>query len=93
MKCVVCNVVAPFESSGGWIQLVMRRDLQRALAGMGGASGIAPARVHSEAADMYRQAALLSANALVETYEKTAKDDQSTPYDHSETLLRSYVIN
>ncbi len=61
MKMADNAVRAPFESSGGWIQLVMRRDLQRALAGMGGTGGLASARVHAEAADMYRQAALLSA--------------------------------
>jgi hypothetical protein len=83
-------VRAPFESSGGWIQLVMRRDLQRALAGMGATPGIASARVHSEAADMYRQAALLAANALVETYEKTAKD--TDPAEIAHLLAVSHVI-
>ncbi len=90
MKMADNAVRAPFESSGGWIQLVMRRDLQRALAGMGGTGGLASARVHAEAADMYRQAALLSANALIETYEKTAKDTDPAEVVHLLTL--SHVL-
>ena len=57
----------PYAAKSGWISLVMQRDVRAAVERLGPDAGPTGARVHTEAAFVYRQAALLAAHALIET--------------------------
>ncbi len=56
---------APFEARRGWVQLVVKRDVRGCVADLGGDGGLPAARCHADAASIYKQAALLYANALI----------------------------
>ncbi|MCB9668367.1 MAG: hypothetical protein H6734_02735 [Alphaproteobacteria bacterium] len=62
----------------GWITFVTKRNLHDAAEQLGGKA----ARPHAEAATMFRQAALLSANAAIETYAKTPQDTDPVGASH-----------
>ena len=79
-----------YGSKQGWISLVMKRNLKGAVEQLGPGGGSASARVHTEAAFMYRQAALLSANSLIETYGETSQP--TDPVGVAHLLTVSYVL-
>lgn len=62
-----------FASEPGWVSLVMKRDLSAAVKQLGAKGGLPAARAHTEAAALFRQAALVSGNSLVEVYGKTPR--------------------
>ncbi len=81
---------APFEANRGWVRLVSQRDLKTATGMLARDGGMGLARVHADAAAMYRQAALLMANALVETYGKTGV--KTDPAGTAHLLAVSYAM-
>lgn len=82
--------VAPFVAQPGWVTFVMRRDYRRAAEQLGEAGPLAVARAHVEIAAVLRQAALLSAHSLVETYGKTP--EPTDPVGAAHLLAVSYAI-
>ncbi len=79
-----------FESNMGWTQLVARGDIRGAVKQLSVEGGPGAARAHADAASMYKQAALLSAQSVVETYGETPKD--SDPDGVAHLLTVSYAI-
>jgi len=79
----------PF-TSPGWVELATRRDYRKAAASLGAEGGLGAARVHMELAYTYRQAALLSAQSLIQTYAETP--DVTDPVGVAHLLSVSYAI-
>jgi hypothetical protein len=77
-------------SSPGWVTLLSKRDYEQAAAQLGSEGGLAAARIHQEIAYVYRQAALLSAHALIETYAETP--EETDPIGAAHLLTVSYAI-
>ncbi len=65
------DALGPYASEPGWVSLVMKRDVAAATRQLGAKGGLAAARAHADAAALFRQAALISSNSLVEVYGKT----------------------
>jgi hypothetical protein len=82
---------APFESEKGWITHVVKRNYKRSVEQIGGDKGLATARVHADAADLYRQGAMLAANSLISTYGDMA--DPTDPIGTGHLLAVSYALN
>lgn len=66
----------------GWITYVTKRDLRRSAEQLGAKS----ARSHAEAAVLFRQAALLSANAAIQTYAETPQETDPVGVAHLLTI-------
>ncbi|NCG20970.1 MAG: hypothetical protein GWP91_18325 [Rhodobacterales bacterium] len=81
---------APYAGKQGWISLVMKRDYRLSVEQLGPNGGADAARAHAEMAAVYRQAALLSAYALIETYGKTPVP--TDPVGAAHLLSVSYAI-
>jgi len=60
-------------SQAGWVKLVQQRHVQNAVTAMDKSDSKGMARAHLEAAALYEQAAMVSAHALIEVYERTPK--------------------
>ncbi len=71
----------------GWITFVSKRNLRQAAEQLGPEA----ARPHAEAAALFRQAALLSANAAIQTYAKTPQD--TDPLGAAHLLTVAYSLN
>lgn len=82
--------VGPYAAQPGWATLVMKRDYRRAAEQFGSAGGLAAARAHVELATLFRQAALLSAHSLIETYGKTP--EPTDPVGVAHLLAVSHAI-
>lgn len=82
--------VADYGAKNGWVSLVMNRDVKKAASQLGPLGGTAAARAHSEVANVYRQAALLQAHSLIQTYGKTP--EPTDPVGTAHLLTVSYVI-
>lgn len=76
--------------SAGWVTLLQRRDYRAAVEQLGSAGGLSAARAHAEAAALFRQAALLSSHALIETYASTPED--SDPVGTAHLLTVAYAL-
>ena len=85
------DALGPYISNPGWATYVMKRDLKGAIKQFASGGGQPLARVHEDAASLYRQAALLSANALIETYGKTPSDGDPLGTAHLLTVSYSVV--
>lgn len=77
-------------SSDGWTADVVRHDLAASVAAHGPAGGPALMRSHADAAALFRMAALLQANALIQTYGATPED--TDPVGVAHLLTVSYSI-
>lgn len=82
--------LSAFSQEPGWVSLVMRREHKDAVTALGARGGIAAARAHTEAAFLYRQAALLTAYGLIEVYGKTP--EPTDPIGVAHLLTVSYAI-
>ncbi|HHO50915.1 MAG TPA: hypothetical protein ENK18_08600 [Deltaproteobacteria bacterium] len=78
-----------FASEPGWVSLVMKRDLAAAVKQLGAKGGLPAARAHTEAAALFRQAALVSGNSLVEVYGKTPKPTDPVGVAHLVSVGRA----
>jgi hypothetical protein len=74
----------------GWVSLVMKREYVGAVRGLGAKGDLSGARAHAEAAALYRQAALVAANSLIEVYGKTP--EPTDPAGAAHLLTVSYAI-
>jgi len=74
----------------GWATLVMKRNYRSAVKQFGPSGGIETARAHAELAALYRQAALLSANAMIETYAQTP--EPTDPLGTKHLLAVGYAL-
>ncbi len=81
--------VAAYDKAG-WTSFVMRRDYRAAVNGFASSGGLPLARIHSEAGAMYRQAALLAAQSLIQTYGETP--EPTDPLGTKHLLTVSYAI-
>lgn len=74
---------ARYEQQPGWVQLVMERDLAGSLAAFSGSppEPEGQARVHLEAAQAYRQAALVAARSMVQIYRENRRDEDPDAVD------------
>jgi hypothetical protein len=68
MQVVDATKREPFESDG-FVQLIKNRDYRRAIQSSQGQQGLMTARFHADAAALYRQAALATANAYVQYFD------------------------
>lgn len=82
--------LGPYAQEPGWVALVMKREYDAATRGLGAKGGLAAARVHADAAALYRQAALLAARSLVEVYGETPRPTDPAGVAHLLTV--SYAI-
>lgn len=80
----------PYAAKGGWVSLVVRRNYKVAVEQLGREGGLAGARAHVEAAAVFRQAALLAAHSLIETYGETP--EPTDPVGTAHLLTVSYAI-
>lgn len=78
-------------SSDGWTQLANRHDVGASIRELAAAGGMPLARAHLEAASLYRQAALLEANSLIQTY--AATPEPTDPVGVAHLLAVSYAVN
>lgn len=76
--------------SRAWVDLFLRREYNEAVEGFGSEGGLSVARAHADAAAVYRQAALMAANAYVETYAKTPQ--QTDPVGVAHPVAVSYAL-
>jgi hypothetical protein len=76
--------------SAGGIALVMHRNYPKAAEALSGAGGPLAVRAHAEIAYTYRQAALLAAHSLIETYGETPED--TDPVGTAHLLSVSYAL-
>ncbi len=83
--------IKQYTQKQGWMSLMWKRDYRKAVAELGPAGGLEGARIHAEMGALYRQAALLSANALVETYGETPQPTDPLGVQH--LLAVSYAVN
>ena len=90
-QVAVCDE-ATFEpyTSTGWRNLIMRRHIKDGLESFEATESLPLARAHAEAAAMYRQAAVMDAWALIQTYTDSRKDTDPDGIDH--LLAVSYAI-
>jgi hypothetical protein len=79
-----------FATEPGWAALIMRRDQREAVQRLGKLGGVPGARAHTEAAFLYRQAALMSASGLIEVYGKTP--EPTDPVGTAHLLAVSYLV-
>jgi hypothetical protein len=84
------EALAPFLGNPGWATYVMKRQYRTAMGQFAGQGGQPLARVHEDVASLYRQAALLAANSLVETYGKTPASED--PIGIAHLLTVSHII-
>lgn len=84
------EVLNNFLGNPGWNRLIGKRDYRGAVLQLGEVGGLTTARAHAEAADMYRQAALMAANSLIEVYGKTPND--TDPVAAAHLLTVSYAV-
>lgn len=84
------EALGPFMSNPGWATYVMKRQYRTAVKQFSGQGGQPLARVHEDVASLYRQAALLTANSLVETFEKTPASEDPVGIAH--LLSVSHII-
>ncbi len=75
--------------SRGWITLVQERNVRKAAESLG--QGAGGARAHAEAASLFKQAALVSANAAIETYAETPQE--TDPVGAAHLLSVAYALN
>lgn len=75
----------------GWVTLVMNRNYKHAVKQLGTSGGLPAARAHAEIAGLYRNAALVSANSLIETYGETPQE--TDPLGTAHLLAVSYALN
>lgn len=80
----------PYEAGRGWVELVAKRDLRSCVTDLGPTGGTAAARAHAEAATMYRQAALLYANAMIAAWGNMA--EPTDPLGGAHLLTVSYIL-
>jgi hypothetical protein len=90
VKLATNDALGPFVSHPGWATYVMKRDYKGAIKAFGANGGQPLARVHEDAASLYRQAALLAAHAFIETYGETPSDGD--PAGTAHLLTVSYSI-
>ncbi len=81
---------AEYADNAAWVALVMQRNVRDVTPVLGAQGGAAAARAHVEAALMYRQAALLAAHAILETFGKTP--DPTDPAGVAHLLSVSHAI-
>ncbi|MFT4627167.1 MAG: hypothetical protein ACI8PZ_005848 [Myxococcota bacterium] len=82
----------PYANKAGWVTLLMKRNYEGAAKLLDSdPGGLAGARVHADMAAMYRQAALLSANSLIQVYGETPED--TDPVGVAHLLTVAYAIN
>lgn len=74
--------------SPGWVTLVQSRNYRESVEQLG--SGVGAARAHAEAASLFKQAALLMANAAIETYAKTPQE--TDPVGAAHLLSVGYAL-
>jgi hypothetical protein len=79
-----------YAAKPGWVSLVMKRNYADAVRQLGPEGGLPAARAHAEMANLYRQAALMSAYSLIEVYGKTA--EPTDPLGVAHLLTVSYAI-
>lgn len=84
------TVRAPFEAEEGWARLVVSHKLDQGAKRLDAAGGLGAARAHIEAATMFRQAAWMSAQAIIQTYGELARD--TDPVAMSQLLMESYIL-
>jgi hypothetical protein len=82
--------LGPFLGDPGWATYVMKRQYRTAVQQFGSKGGQPLARVHEDIASLYRQAAILAANSLVETFEKTPAPED--PLGVAHLLSVSHII-
>jgi hypothetical protein len=82
----------PYADKSGWVMLVVKRDYERAASMLDVApGGMAAARVHADLSSLYKQAALLSANSLIQAYGETP--EETDPVGTAHLLTVAYAIN
>ena len=91
MQVAKPEVLATFLSNQGWVSLVTKRDYRSAAKRLGGAGGTHAARAHADASAMYRQAALMAANSLIETYSETPQE--TDPIATAHLLAYAFAVN
>jgi hypothetical protein len=79
---------ADFQSRG-WITLVQKRNLRDSAESLG--QGPGGARAHAEAASLFKQAALVSANAAIQTYAETPQE--TDPVGAAHLLAVAYALH
>ena len=75
-------LLGAYAGQPAWLALVNNGDIRRATEGMASAGGLSAARMHAEAAAMYKQAALLSATAAFETYGESPRETDALGARH-----------
>lgn len=75
-----------FSSEPAWIALVMQRNVRDVVPLLGAVGGDGAARAHAEASLAFRQAALLAAHAVVETFGKTPEPSDPVGVAHLLTV-------
>ncbi len=80
----------PYEAAGGWVKLVVKRDYRSATKQLGTVGGLSAARAHADAASMYRQAALMDAQSLIQTYAELP--DPTDPIATAHLLAVSFAL-
>ncbi len=78
-------------SGEGWTQLANRHDLAASVKAQAAAGGLPLARGHIEAAALFRQAALLEGNSLIETFATTP--EPTDPVGVAHLLTVAYALN
>lgn len=91
VKLATQEDLAPFVANPGWASLLVKRDYEDAARKFAKLGGPAAGRAHAELAAVYRQGALLSSNALLETYGKTP--EPTDPVGAAHLLTVAYVLN
>ena len=82
----------PFADVAGWVTLVVRRDYESAAKLMDTEpGGLAAARVHADLGALYKQAALLSGNSLIQAYGETP--EETDPVGTAHLLTVAYALN
>ena len=84
------EAIGPYGGAPGWVALAMKRDIAAAVEAFGEKKGAPTARAHTEAAYMFRQAAMLSAYSLIEVYGKTP--EPTDPVGVAHLLAVSHAI-
>jgi len=80
---------ALIDQSQGWVTLLSDRNYRKAVDQFGG-EGLVAARGHSEAAGLYRQAALIAAYSFIQTYGLTPQE--TDPAGAAHLLTVSYAL-
>jgi len=83
--------IEQYTQKQGWMSLMWKRNYRTAIQQLGPSGGIEGARIHAEMAALYRQSALLAANAMIETYGETP--EASDPVGTKHLLAVSYAVN